>query len=699
MNLTKKTYLSTAMAAAMAGIGAPTYVGAVTLSQDLIGDVGIVPYYTMRDGWATDFNIVNTGNNTVAAKVRFHEGRNSREVLDFIVVLSPYDQINFFAVEDPVLGPVVRFPAGNSERTCVVPIPDGRMPEEDGVGGTLPFSAFDYTGANADGYVSYDKANPIDRVREGYMTVIEMGVSREWDNTAKARPESVPVAENDYFVGRLSNHNAPQFNCVEVENAFRVENIKGVYDEFERNQNNLKVGYSLTNAARGSQGSDSATMLANFATERSSIAHTATSILAGGTNFQAAVANLTAAGNVLTAAEAEVDRLEDVGFALVPPCDLATAPLTCPVPLQTSYTAALLAVTNAQIAVAAAQVAVDAATPGILGAPRNLIAPQEGSALAFFDYERDPNLDSGDFFAYWFADGFYRDFDNYGVLPDSLNLPFGLWAGFYPRSVDAVTALLMKSDAINTWALNENTGSSSDLVYTAPTKRFYTDWKDVYAKDPHLNGISPILASIVANSSAGWPPFGEQFDPTGQSCDLVGVAMYNNDEIGPKDPVIPSPSPNVSFCWEVNVLHTAAQSVLGSKLGERINPNILNAANPEEKYNGWIDVLMWVNAHNYHPALPVLNLTLPNIPATWPLDEIVQVGMPYIGFNFTERDLGNPANAYSGLTPHSYMRNWDKRNAAGGTITLEDLGLYGPVLLESIGSWFETNPITPIFNW
>jgi hypothetical protein len=257
----------------------------------------------------------------------------------------------------------------------------------------------------------------------------------------------------------------------------------------------------------------------------------------------------------------------------------------------------------------------------------------------------------------------------------------------------------MKSDAINTWALNENTGSSSDLVYTAPTKRFYTDWKDVYAKDPHLNGISPILASIVANSSAGWPPFGEQFDPTGQSCDLVGVAMYNNDEIGPKDPVIPSPSPNVSFCWEVNVLHTAAQSVLGSKLGERINPNILNAANPEEKYNGWIDVLMWVNAHNYHPALPVLNLTLPNIPATWPLDEIVQVGMPYIGFNFTERDLGNPANAYSGLTPHSYMRNWDKRNAAGGTITLEDLGLYGPVLLESIGSWFETNPITPIINW
>jgi len=685
MNLAKKTYLSMAMSVAMAGIGAPAYVGAVTLSQDLIGDVGIVPYYTMREGWTTDFNIVNTGNNTVAAKVRFHEGRNSREVLDFIVVLSPWDQINFYAVEDPVLGPVIRFPGTNSERTCVVPIPNGRLPKVDGVGGTLPFSAVDFrtsTSKDADGYLPPNGTPTIDRVREGYMTVIEMGVSRE---------------DGVGTVGYNSNHD--HLDCVAVENAFRVANIVPTYNEFDRNQNNLKVGYSLTNVNRGTQGSDSATMLANFATDRSSIAHTATSVLAGGSVLQEAVAALEAAERAQTAAEAEVARLEDVGDELNPPCDLANVPAGCPVPLQNSYTAAKLAVTNAQIAVAAAKVDVAAATPGVLGAPRNLISAQDGNALSFADYERAPDLDSGDFFAYWFVDGSYRDFDNYNQLPDAINLPFGLWAGLYPRSVDAVTALLMKSDAINTWALNDVTGAHSDLVYTAPTKRFYTDWKGVYAKDPMLNGISPILAAAVANFGGGWPPFGNQFSPDGQSCDTVGVAMFNNDEIGPRDPVLPSPSPNVAFCWEVNVLHTAAASVLGSKLGERLDPNVIvDAATAPERYNGWVDVLMWVNAHNYHPALPVLNLTIPNIPATWPLDEIVQVGMPYIGFNFSERDLGNPANAYSGLTPHSYMRNWDKRNLVGGTITLEDLGLYGPVLLESIGSWFETNPILPINN-
>jgi hypothetical protein len=117
----------------------------------------------------------------------------------------------------------------------------------------------------------------------------------------------------------------------------------------------------------------------------------------------------------------------------------------------------------------------------------------------------------------------------------------------------------------------------------------------------------------------------------------------------------------------------------------------------EQTYNGWINVNMTANAYNYHPALPLLNLTLPNIPSTYP-DEIVQVGMPYIGFAFKQRDLGNPALAYGGVTPHSYMRDWDKRNAFGGTLTLDWWDTYGPYIIPSVLSWFGTNPIFPINN-
>jgi len=719
MNLFKKTYLSTALAAVLAGGGVPGYVGAVTLSQDNIGDVGIVPYYTMREGWSTDFYIINTSNHATAVKVRFHEARNSREVLDFIVVLSPYDMINAFATIDGQSGkPVVKFPTGNSEKTCVVPIPYDRV---GGVGGYLPFSDFEYlekygnydgwpAGGDAD-YAQYPLGT-LDRTLEGYFTVIEMGVS----------PEG-PVY--DASIAK---------DCEYIEDAFRAENILPTYAEFERNMNNLKVGFSLTNFLVGTQGSGSATMLANFATNRSAIAHTLTSIEYGGVDYQAALDAVDAAEADVTAAEGDVvdakkdlcqNQLQDPGcdfqgllnglpnpetcgppvgppvadppYALSGdqnPSPLAVDALNCQTALEGAYSNAFTALVTANTALADAEANRDAVAIGVLGAPLNLIHAQDGD-LAIHDPERYPNLNSGDFFAYWFRDGQYRWLGNYGQLPDAINLPFGLWLGLYPRPVDAVTALLMKSDAINEWAYNANTGASSDLILAGPTKRYYTDWKNVYAKEPHLVGISPILADQIANTTVGWPPFDEQFWPDGSSCDAVAVGLWNNDEIGPKDPVLPSPSPFVSLCWEANVLYTGSESLLGSHVGQRVNPDILAAAGATEKYNGWIDVNMTVNAHNYHPALPLLNLTLPNIPDTWPLDEIVQTGMPYIGFAFKERDLGVPGNNYSGLTPHSYMRNWDKRNLLGGTLTFEDLGAYGPVIINSVATWFcgDPNPI------
>jgi hypothetical protein len=465
-------------------------------------------------------------------------------------------------------------------------------------------------------------------------------------------------------------------------------------------------------------------MLANFATNRSAIAHTLTSIEAGAVDIDGlqdavddAQDGVDAAEAAMVSAKQELCQNEavDAGCAFnatlpapqtcvpenlngvdnAPPATIDA--LACQADKESAYSAAFSGLITANTALANAITARDDAVVNVLGAPLNLIHAQDGSPLVG-DPERYPNLNSGDFFAYWFRDGQYRWLGNYGELPDSINLPFGLWLGLYPRPVDAVTALLMKSDAINEWAYNANTGAMSELTLTGPTKRWYTDWENVYAKNSHLVGISPILADAIANTTVGWPPFDDQFRLFGQSCDTVAVGLWNNDEIGPSDPVLPSPSPFVSLCWEANVLYTGETTsegtspLLGSRVGVRVDPNILATANANEKYNGWINVNMTVNAHNYHPAIPLLNLTLPNIPDTWPFDEIVQTGMPYIGFSFKERDLGVPGNNYSGLTPHSYMRNWDKRNLIGGTLTLEDLQIYGPVIINSVATWFCGNP-------
>src|SRR5438876_4722992 len=95
MNTFKKTTLYTALA----GIGALGMAGtasAVHVNPDGLGQVLIYPYYTTQTpGPLQPFNsllsVVNSTVSAKAVKVRFLEGKNSREVLDFNLYLSPRD--------------------------------------------------------------------------------------------------------------------------------------------------------------------------------------------------------------------------------------------------------------------------------------------------------------------------------------------------------------------------------------------------------------------------------------------------------------------------------------------------------------------------------------------------------------------------------------------------------------------------------
>ena len=55
------------------------------------GEVLIYPYYSVNNGLNTLYSVVNTTADTKAVKVRFLEGENSLEVLDFNVYLSAFD--------------------------------------------------------------------------------------------------------------------------------------------------------------------------------------------------------------------------------------------------------------------------------------------------------------------------------------------------------------------------------------------------------------------------------------------------------------------------------------------------------------------------------------------------------------------------------------------------------------------------------
>src|SRR5215813_5098195 len=93
------TFNRKSLYAALAGLGALSGMGAaeaVNLAPEGLGQALIYPYYTVRNGaqgfaYNTLLSVVNTTASAKAVKVRFLEGKNSKEVLDFNLFLSPFD--------------------------------------------------------------------------------------------------------------------------------------------------------------------------------------------------------------------------------------------------------------------------------------------------------------------------------------------------------------------------------------------------------------------------------------------------------------------------------------------------------------------------------------------------------------------------------------------------------------------------------
>src|SRR5690606_35656779 len=127
------------------------------VNPDGLGQVLIYPYYTVNNGNMTLISVVNTTNDVKAVKVRFLEGMNSQEVLDFNLYLSPFD-VWTGAVHESGEGAALT----SNDNSCTY----GKVNDI----GPVAFRNLQYAVLNVDG-------GPIglDRTREGYVEMIEMG--------------------------------------------------------------------------------------------------------------------------------------------------------------------------------------------------------------------------------------------------------------------------------------------------------------------------------------------------------------------------------------------------------------------------------------------------------------------------------------------------------------------------------------------
>ncbi len=166
-------------AAVLAGLaGAAGIVGsaqAVNINPDGLGQVLIYPYYTTNGLNQTVLSVVNTTDFAKAVKVRFKEGKNSREVLDFNLYMSPWDVWTASISrldETPFLV--------TNDTTCTVPYLYGNGGKQD----FLPYAMND-TG-------NPDELGPISRATEGYFEMIEMGVLTNEDEGSAAAAKHDP---------------------------------------------------------------------------------------------------------------------------------------------------------------------------------------------------------------------------------------------------------------------------------------------------------------------------------------------------------------------------------------------------------------------------------------------------------------------------------------------------------------------------
>ncbi|MEA3638339.1 MAG: hypothetical protein VBE63_00160 [Lamprobacter sp.] len=267
-----------AVAAALS-VGAAAPVFAVSHSDTGLGEVALVPYYTVRDSYDTNISVVNTSNRYVVAfKIRFREGSNSRDARDFNVFLSPNDvwTATVSMGEDGV--PFIQ----TADTSCTAPwIANNRDQGFVVVGQTadgrdikqLDMTNIAYAGGSV--FPPDSGSSSIERAQEGHIEIIEMGVASPNPNDSELGSLAVhgPTHNCAYLAGVYDPVRNPitvmgsgpmQCNDTGVPIGSTASGDLAFQAEFCEPLNVLKVSASLIKVDEGVAGGMPVTMLSNF---------------------------------------------------------------------------------------------------------------------------------------------------------------------------------------------------------------------------------------------------------------------------------------------------------------------------------------------------------------------------------------------------------------------------------------------------
>lgn len=623
-----------AMATALGGFGAGYVqtVGAVNLPANGLGEVLIFPYYTTRDGYQTTLSFLNTDErNLIAVKFRFYDGYNSRDTLDFNVLLSPGDVFAGVVEERAGVGPTFR--RAENDTSCTLPhIPFGNTTSNPKVpSGWLPLSTAAFSGAslinNADRANNDGGPTGVDRLREGYVVAIVMGhfpvptapfpvATLPAGSPARILTDTVHYVTNaagTQYTGKNGANTAAE--CLAAENLFTQGNILSTSRLFGEPINALRGNYTLLNVARGTSVGGNALALANFMT----------------------VTPL--ASDIITNATAPTGG---VGVGPRPDCTV---------------------VFSDKFAYTGAPVAWDPNTNP--AACPNLITAQQ--PYWFLEPSLNDAYPPEAFVINNAAPGFG------GALGPDVGISALFWApsvsGLGSTNVDygflAVSELLRARTIINEWSVNPDLGVESAWVVTHPTKAFFVDNNAFGSPQAAVNPfrfpgtLGPASVQPVGQTGPALPPFANRFagtSPTagnGTSCNQIGYRLFNRDEVADapsSSGISPSPSPvqpNLALCYETNVIPFSQDNFVFN--------SVLLPAQIENLYAS-VDKVTREDPLMLKPFGWML-LDLDTDPAAKvPTTTLAGPGLPAVGFMLRQRVIPGTADTYSDISDHSIRR-------------------------------------------
>lgn len=245
-NVFKPLGIAAAVAAATAGY--VNVANAQTVANNALGDLALVPYYTVNGDWITGIHIVNTSAQTQVVKFRFRRAADSLDALDFNVVMSPQDVYAGFLSDDEN-GNIVW---SANDTTCTVPATTN---------GVLAMPAIYSEGAET-GYVEI--------IGMGQPTTETAPIALAAKHVAStSTPLDCTAVRSNFFAD--GDEASSTRGVIDFESSFQAKGADskgavadGGLNEYDESSNALKVSYFIRDNASGVEFGDNAVHIADF---------------------------------------------------------------------------------------------------------------------------------------------------------------------------------------------------------------------------------------------------------------------------------------------------------------------------------------------------------------------------------------------------------------------------------------------------